>query len=96
MPIVLLEALGYGTSVLASDIAPSREVLGSFGRTFKAGSVEDLLAKLAECFGVADGVKDGVKDEAWEVQALARRDFDWDAVTSRWLEVYEALEVARH
>jgi glycosyltransferase involved in cell wall biosynthesis len=73
MPIVLLEALGYGTPVLARDIAPNREVLGSFGRTFKAGSVDDLKRVLQESLG-----KEGtLRSDAKEAQAVIKRDFNW-------------------
>ena len=57
MPIVLLEALSYSTPVLASDVPLNREVLGSFGQTFTAGSVEDLGRSLAECSGGIDRLR---------------------------------------
>ena len=87
MPIVLLEALGYGTPVLASDIAPSREVLGSFGRTFKAGSVEDLRGGLADCLGDIERLR----SEAQRARDVIKRDFDWDKVADRTLDIYQLL-----
>ena len=42
LPIVLLEAVGYGARVLSSDIPPALEVLGTAGSYFRSGSVEDL------------------------------------------------------
>ena len=87
MPIVLLEALGYGTPVLASDIPPNREVLGSFGQTFKAGSVEDLAQSLVECLGDIDRLR----VQAQRDQDAIKRDFDWDEVASRTVGVYELL-----
>ena len=88
MPIVLLEALGYGTPVLASDIAPNREVLGSFGRTFKAGSVEDLAQSLGECLGDTERLS----AQAQRARDVVRRDYDWDAVASRTIELYSCLD----
>jgi glycosyltransferase involved in cell wall biosynthesis len=92
MPIVLLEALGYGTPVLASDIPPNREVLGRFGRTFKAGSVEDLRGSLADCLGDIGELR----SEAQGAREVIKRDFDWNVVTSQTVDVYEMLEAVRH
>jgi len=88
MPIVLLEALGYGTPVLASDIPPNREVVGSFGRTFKAGSVEDLAKSLGACLGDIEGLS----DQAQRARDVVRRDYDWDAAASRTIELYSCLD----
>jgi glycosyltransferase involved in cell wall biosynthesis len=90
LPIVLLEALGYGTPVLASDIPPNREVLGPLGRTFKAGDVGDLRAALSTAI-----------EDLPELQAQAAagaagiaEEYDWDVVTEQTEAVYAAV-VAR-
>jgi glycosyltransferase involved in cell wall biosynthesis len=88
MPIVLLEALGYGTPVLASNIAPNREVLGSFGQTFKAGSVEDLAQSLGDCLGDIERLR----VQAQRARDVVRRDYDWDAAARRTIGLYSCLD----
>lgn len=48
MSIALLEALGFGVRVLASDIKENTQLLGEYGSTFKAGNEDDLMDKLKE------------------------------------------------
>lgn len=91
LPIVLLEALGYGAPVLASDIAPNREVLGTFGTTFRAGDVDDLEKRLSEC--MADS--DGARDRAAAAQARVRDEFNWDRVTTSIEALYSSLVTKR-
>jgi glycosyltransferase involved in cell wall biosynthesis len=91
LPIVLLEALGYGTPELASDIPPNLEVLGSRGRTFRAGSVDDLRAGLSAAFEDLP---------ALQAQAVANaagiaEEYDWDAVTDQTEAVYAAVLAKR-
>jgi glycosyltransferase involved in cell wall biosynthesis len=85
LPIVLLEALGYGTPVLASDIPPNREVLGDFGNTFAAGDVRDLRRRLTAC--LAD--LPSLRRAAGAARQAILLEYDWDAVTDRTIEVYE-------
>jgi glycosyltransferase involved in cell wall biosynthesis len=86
LPIVLLEALGYGTPVLASDIPPNREVLAGLGRTFRAGDVEDLQLQLESA--LAD--LPALKEEASSAAAAIRAAYDWDVVADETLAVYQA------
>ena len=87
LPIVLLEALGYGTPVLASDIVQNREALGRYGVTFAAGSAADLRLKLEECLARHDELA----AQADEARAAIVRDHDWEKVADRTLAVYESL-----
>ena len=48
MSISLLEGLGYGVNVIASDIEENTIVLNGFGRTFKKGDADDLRKRLEE------------------------------------------------
>lgn len=86
LPIVLLEALGYGTPVLASDIPPNCEVLGDLGRTFAAGNVADLRHQLMACLADLPTLRRRARADA---ERLAR-DYDWNVVTEQTLAVYEA------
>jgi len=86
LPIVLLEALGYGTPVLASDITPNVEVLGTYGRTFTAGSTEALKAAMAACI---DELAE-LKTEALTAREAIGMRYNWDAVTRQTDAVYSS------
>jgi len=90
MPIVLLEALGYGTPVLASDIPPNREVLGDLGATFRVGSSGDLASQLRSSLTRAADLK----QMALRTQGLIRRRFNWAVVVSETVEIYDAVVAA--
>ena len=91
LPIVLLEALGYGAPVLASDIPPNREVLGTFGTTFKAGDVDDLEKRLSECLAAPEEAR----DKATAAQSRVRDEFNWDQVTASTEALYSSLGAKR-
>jgi glycosyltransferase involved in cell wall biosynthesis len=91
LPIVLLEALGYGTPVLASDIPPNREVLGDLGLTFAAGSVDDLRQQLDRALDDLPALHEQARVAAASVLAA----YDWEAVTDKTVAVYEASLAAR-
>lgn len=86
LPIVLLEALGYGTPVLASDIPPNREVLGDLGNTFTAGDVGDLRRRLTACLKDLPALRCRARADSERIV----HDYDWDAVTDQTVEVYES------
>ena len=92
LPLVLLEALGYGTPVLASDIPPNREVLGDLGRTFAAGSVDDLERQL----GAALDELPALREQASQAASWIAGVYDWDLVADQTIALYEtALEARR-
>jgi glycosyltransferase involved in cell wall biosynthesis len=86
LPIALLEALGYGTPVLASDIAPNREVVGDLGGTFAVGDVGDLLRKLEAALTELPRLREQARAAATTVV----RTHDWDAIADQTIAVYEA------
>lgn len=91
LPIVLLEALGYGVPVLASDIVPNIEVLGDRGCYFRAGNVDSLREALISALGEADGLR----HQAEVLRAAALVEYDWEQVVDATVDVYErALEAA--
>ncbi len=92
LPLVLLEALGYGTPVLASDIPPNREVLGDLGRTFAAGSVDDLQRQL----GAALDELPALREQASQAASWIAGVYDWDLIADQTIALYEtALEARR-
>ncbi len=91
LPIVLLEALGYGAPVLASDIVPNVEVLGDKGRYFEAGDIESLARELSRAIGELGGLR----DRAGTMREEALAEYDWDRVTDMTLDVYDRAVGAR-
>jgi phosphatidylinositol alpha-mannosyltransferase len=86
--IVLVEAMAAGTCVLASDIPAFRRVLGEgeYGALFRAGDP----AALAEATGrlLTDRAE---ADRLVEAAGRAVRRYDWTAVASRVVQVYETV-----
>jgi phosphatidylinositol alpha-mannosyltransferase len=88
--IVLLEAMASGTPVLASDIEAFRRVVddGRAGATFVNEDPEDLARVAVQLL-----------DDAAERARLGRegllraREFDWETVAQRVVEVYDAVTV---
>ncbi|NMR20120.1 glycosyltransferase family 4 protein [Cellulomonas fimi] len=86
--IVLVEAMSAGVAVVASDLGAFRRVLdeGAAGTLFRRGDPADLAATLVRVLADdelrASTVKHGL--------ASVRR-YDWSAVTSQVLAVYEMV-----
>jgi glycosyltransferase involved in cell wall biosynthesis len=87
LPIVLLESLAYGTPVLASDIDPSREVLGDHGTYFRAGDVDNLTGRLRELLPQMQGMK----EVALGLQRRVAAEYDWDRVAEQTEKLYSGL-----
>jgi glycosyltransferase involved in cell wall biosynthesis len=87
LPIVLLESLGLGTPVLASDIAPNQEVLGSRGDYFRAGDVGHLLTRLEE---LVPRMGD-LKAKAFDLRHDAVSAYNWDRVADETEGLYRSL-----
>jgi glycosyltransferase involved in cell wall biosynthesis len=87
LSIGLLEALSYGSCIVASDIPENREVLGDAGLTFPPGDVHALRAHLAALLDAPEQV------ELYRRLAAerARSQPDWDQVTRRTEELYMEL-----
>jgi len=86
LPLALLEALGYGASVLVSDIPANRSVPLPADRFFKSGDVEDLRQKMS--YWMARGI---TEEERQQNLRMLRERFDWDAIARRTLEVYRRV-----
>jgi len=84
MSLVLLEALGHGKVVLASDIPEHREVLRGHGFFFRNRSVADCAAKLKFLFAHPELIP----EKRTILRAYARKTYDWDVIVARTLELY--------
>lgn len=83
--MVLVEALSAGAAVVASDLAAFRRVLddGASGHLFRTGDSADLAAVLQHSLAHPDARRQKVVHGQGAV-----RQFDWDPVTRRILDVY--------
>lgn len=92
LPIVLLEMLSLGVPVLASDIGPSREVLGEgqFGALYRVGDQVDLKEKLLKALNNLEELKE--KAEAGRKHVRTAN--DWETIAEETERVYtQALAV---
>jgi len=86
--IVLVEAMSAGAAVVASDLGAFRRVLdeGAAGTLFRQGDSDDLAATLVRVLGDAT-----LRAATIERASAVVRRYDWSAVTSEVLTVYEMV-----
>ncbi len=87
LPLTLLEAMGSGTPVIASDIAPHREVVGR-NRTGARLFADGDLHSLVEALQYVDKDPEAEKRAAAYDAKYVARNFDWDACVDRLEAVY--------
>lgn len=80
MSIALLEALGYGTRVLASDIKENKALLNKYGNTFKNGDSNDLKIKINELSKLPF-------QRSKKQYNYIKENFSWDVSAKKTLEV---------
>ncbi len=86
LPIVLLEAMSFGLSVLVSDIPANREVGLSPDRYFRCGDVADLKEKMETLLKtrLTKAEQQGIRDRIAEK-------YDWEKIADQTLSVYEKV-----
>jgi len=87
-PLKPLEAMALGKIVVGSDVGGVKEIIGegqnAGGLTFKAGDLEDLVAKLKLVIDNSE-----LRDE-FKKKALNRaKQRDWAIIVKRYFKVYE-------
>jgi glycosyltransferase involved in cell wall biosynthesis len=87
MPLTLLEAASYGKRIVASDIPPHLEVLGSDGpghRVFQAGSEDGLVAALNRMSNGGDLELAGAE----LLRERVLKNYQWDRIAEQTEAVY--------
>ncbi len=89
LSLALLDAMGAGVCVLASDIPENREAMKGVGFTFRRGDVEDLTDRLE--FLIANPA---VREAAGKAaKRRIREEYDWNDITSEIeREYFELME----
>jgi phosphatidylinositol alpha-mannosyltransferase len=82
--IVLVEAMAAGATVVASDLAPFRAVVGEAGRFFPSGDSDALAASVVELLTHPEAREELT---ALGTQMAAR--YDWSVVGAAYREAYE-------
>lgn len=95
LPIVLLEAMSYGLSCIASDIHANRNVELPDDRFFKAGDVCALAGKISKF------AEKPLSEEEKAIQInLMKERYDWHKIAKKTLEVYKIIgrspRITRH
>ena len=98
LSIALLEAMGHGLPVVASDIPANLEAVGATATMFVSGDSEDLKKKLAYLINRPLERK-RLGEEA---RARIESEYSWDAIVRETLDIYKKLiperrqDTARH
>ena len=86
LPIVLLEAMSYGLSCIASDIPANRNVGLDDDRFFKPGDVNAIAAKIEEF------INKPFKEEERERQIyMITEQYNWGKIAEDTLKVYKSV-----
>lgn len=80
MPLSILEAMGYGRMILASDIQENTDVLCGHGLTFTSRDVDALSKKLIQILQLR---KDMIKQEGVRINKFGNEIYDWDKITDK-------------
>ena len=97
MPISLLEAVGYDTKVLVSDIPENVDCLDGYGTSFEHSNSESLRQKLQVCLDREDLRECDFKENETPEETRGKREalikkYDWDNITSQTLDLYSSLK----
>jgi glycosyltransferase involved in cell wall biosynthesis len=87
MSLALLDAMAFGTCVVASDIPANSEVVQTSGVLFKTGNAADLTDKLAAL------IDNPATAARLRVAARERVDraYDWDVIAQQWDDLYRSM-----
>ena len=92
----LLEAVGYGTRVIVSDIPENVDCMEGYGNSFERGNVESLRKLLQFCLDNEElrdcDFKNGISsDEVGKKRIELMERYDWDNITEQTLDLYRTV-----
>ncbi|OGL66573.1 hypothetical protein A2856_02715 [Candidatus Uhrbacteria bacterium RIFCSPHIGHO2_01_FULL_63_20] len=87
LAVTVLEAMGFGTPVLVSDIPENLEAIRHAGFTFKNGDAADLADALGELVRHPSLVARAGE----QAKELVREQFSWDAVAAQTEAIYRSV-----
>jgi glycosyltransferase involved in cell wall biosynthesis len=88
LPLAMLEAMREGVPVVASDIAPHRQLLGEDkGMLFPHGDLESLILALDSAIQRPEELAIMAK----EAQKCVEANYNWDKITTETLRLYETI-----
>jgi glycosyltransferase involved in cell wall biosynthesis len=93
LPLTLLEAASHGLPIVASDIAPHREVLGEDapgGRLFRSADVSSLCDAMCRALAEPDAERAGARTLCERVM----HEYDWEKATDQVEAVYSRVLAA--
>lgn len=91
MPLSLLEAMGYGSCCLVSDIPECRDVVEDHAVTFRKGDIADLAQKLQQLCDHPETVRFHQSRAA----DFITEKYSWDDVARRTLALYRMPAASR-
>jgi glycosyltransferase involved in cell wall biosynthesis len=80
MPLSLLEAMGYGRMILASNIQENKDVLDGHGRLFRSGDINDLAEKMVQIISVNKVER---LSEGESLNKFGLESYNWDKITDK-------------
>jgi glycosyltransferase involved in cell wall biosynthesis len=86
LPIVLLEAMSYGLSCIASDIPANRNIEMENERFFEVGDIESIAAKIRSFIHKSWTKKDREK----QIKMVAE-EYNWEKIANKTLKIYEKV-----
>ena len=87
MPIVLLEAMSFGLSCIASDIPANRNIGMEENRFFKAGDIQALANKIKEF--IDKPLTD--EEKSRQIERVTKV-YNWENIADMTLDIYQQVE----
>ena len=86
LPIVLLEALSYGLSCIASGIPANRNVPLEEARFFEPGNISQIATLMAKYMEAPLS-----REEKADIQRFVAGAYDWESIAEKTKAVYQAI-----
>lgn len=87
MPIVLLEAMSFGTPPLVSDITENLDVIQNYGFKFKNKNIKDLKKQLTYLLKNPEKTKQAGK----KCKQLIKEKYQWKTIAEEYFKVYKRV-----